>query len=71
MSSQYLLHGVFVTLQIQLAVFHISLKDAFPLQISGNPVTDGMHQLSFWCGDFGEVTIDLCVAAEQRLDVFD
>jgi hypothetical protein len=37
------LHGVFVTLQIQVAVFRISLKNALPLQISSNPLADRMH----------------------------
>jgi hypothetical protein len=40
------LHGVFVTLQIQVAVFRISLKDALPLQISSNPLL--MMALGTW-----------------------
>jgi hypothetical protein len=46
-ATQYLLHGVFVlSFQIQVAVFRISLKIAFPLQISGNPVADGTQPIA-------------------------
>jgi hypothetical protein len=38
------LDQVFVTLQIQVAIFRISLKDALPLQISSNPLADRMQQ---------------------------
>lgn len=44
-TAQYLLHGVFVTLQIQVTVFIIALQDSFPFQKSSNTVSDCMHQL--------------------------
>ncbi|PUB81166.1 MAG: hypothetical protein DBP02_19075 [gamma proteobacterium symbiont of Ctena orbiculata] len=43
-TTQYLLHWIFITLQVQVTVFFIAFQDSFSFQESGNPAVDRMHQ---------------------------
>lgn len=43
-TTQYLLHRIFVTRQVQVTVFFIAFQDSFSLQESGNPLADRMYQ---------------------------